>query len=687
MIVLAFHKVKYILNLVLLLTLFSFTSTPQVKEESTISKIIRLRELANNSDLDISKRFQYAREAIDLSKDYGKDSTILESNRVLSWLFIVSGKYDSLYRINKENLKISSKIEDSLKMAYANNNLGYYFYSQKRNDSAYYYFYNSRKLYELLKDIQNESNVILNMANIQESERDYIGAEINAIKGIEITKTLPISDKNNYNLWALNNLIGIVSSKVKRFGKSIEYHNKALSYAKKLKGESYKYLKDFSEMNIAIAYRRKGDYAKTIQVLSDIKNLEALKTEDPPTYVSIISNLAYAKFLKKDFNASEVEETFKKAYKFSLDQEIEVEQSVIASFISEFYLYKKEIDSAKKYANIAYEKAHEVDENQTILDALILKARTETGEQSKKYLYEHIELNDSLISKERANRNKFARIEFETDEILQEKEQISRQRQWLIFTTVGLIGVLFFLYIIKTQREKNKELQLQKQQQEANEEIYKLMLSQQEKIDEARSVEKNRISQEIHDGILGRLFGARLSLDSLNLVKTDEAISKRSNYISELKNIEDDIRKVSHELNSDFVNQSGYYDMVKTLIETQMTAYDIKYSFEADSNISWDSLNNKIKIHLYRVLQETMQNIYKHAKATKVDIAFGLEKNTLTLKIIDNGVGFDQTKSKSGIGLKNITDRLKEINAKFKVSSKTDQGTSIFITVPNIQTN
>ena len=84
MIVLAFNKVKYILNLVLLLTLFSFTSTPQVKEESTILKIIRLRELANNSDLDISKRFQYAREAIDLSKDYGKDSTILESNRVLS---------------------------------------------------------------------------------------------------------------------------------------------------------------------------------------------------------------------------------------------------------------------------------------------------------------------------------------------------------------------------------------------------------------------------------------------------------------------------------------------------------------------------------------------------------------------------------------------------------------------------
>jgi len=676
--------VKFILNIILLITLLSTTSPQQAKDKIPISKILRLRNLANNADLDMSKKFEYAREAISLSKNYGKDSTILESNRVLSWLFIVSGQYDSLYRVNKENLKISKKINDSLKIAYANNNLGFYFSQINKNDSAYYYYYNARKIYELLNDLQNESNVILNMANIQESERDYIGAEINAIKGIEIAKTLPISDSNNFNLWAFNNLIGIVSSKVKRFDKSIEYHNKAVAYAKKLKKEKFKYYQDFSKMNIAIAYRRKKDYDKTIQILREIKNLETLKTEDPQTYVSIISNLAYAQFLKGNYNLTKIEEVFKNAYAFSINHNIKVEQSIIASFLSELYLDKKEIDSAKKYANIAYTKAYEVDENQTILDALVLKARTETGEQSKAYLYEHINLNDSLISKERGVRNKFARIEFETDEILQEKEQISKQRQWLIFTTVGLLGVLFFLYIIKTQREKNKELQLQKQQQEANEEIYKLMLSQQEKIDEARTVEKNRISQEIHDGILGRLFGARLSLDSLNLVKTDAAILKRSNYISELKNIEDDIRKVSHELNSDFVNRSGYYDMVKTLIETQMTAYNIDYSFQANSNINWDSLNNKIKIHLYRVLQETMQNIYKHAKATKVDIAFSLERNILILEIIDNGVGFDQTKTKTGIGLKNIADRLKEINGSFEVSSKTDQGTSIFITVPNI---
>ena len=95
-------------------------------------------------------------------------------------------------------------------------------------------------------------------------------------------------------------------------------------------------------------------------------------------------------------------------------------------------------------------------------------------------------------------------------------------------------------------------------------------------------------------------------------------------------------------------------------------------------------LDNKIKIHLYRILQETMQNTYKHAKASKVDITFSLEKNTLNLSIVDNGVGFDANKSKKGIGLKNISDRLKEIKGKLDIQTQLQQGTTIHIYVPNV---
>ena len=104
-------------------------------------------------------------------------------------------------------------------------------------------------------------------------------------------------------------------------------------------------------------------------------------------------------------------------------------------------------------------------------------------------------------------------------------------------------------------------------QQKANEDIYNLMLGQQDKVDEARAKEKIRVSKELHDGVLGRLFGTRLSLDSINFKDGKEAMMTRANYIGQLKTIEEDIRKISHELNTDFVSGSGFMDIVSELIE------------------------------------------------------------------------------------------------------------------------
>ena len=176
---------------------------------------------------------------------------------------------------------------------------------------------------------------------------------------------------------------------------------------------------------------------------------------------------------------------------------------------------------------------------------MLLLSELNSGEEGKHYLNEHIKLSDSLLFKERSARNKFARIAFETDEIERENERITRERMWLMILSGGLILTGFLLYIIIAQRSRNKALKFKQSQQEANEEIYNLMLSQQDKVDEARANEKKRISQELHDGILGRLFGTRLSLDSLNFSEGKEAINKRSNYISDLKTIEDVITSYS----------------------------------------------------------------------------------------------------------------------------------------------
>jgi signal transduction histidine kinase len=283
---------------------------------------------------------------------------------------------------------------------------------------------------------------------------------------------------------------------------------------------------------------------------------------------------------------------------------------------------------------------------------------------------------------ERSARNKFARIAFETDEIERENERITRERLWLLGLSIGLVMTLVLLYIVITQRSKNKELRFRQSQQEANEEIYNLMLSQQDKVDEARANEKKRISQELHDGILGRLFGTRLSLDTLNFSDRKDVMEKRSNYISELKTIEEDIRKISHDLNTDFVSGSGFMDIITELIEKQTEAYQLKFGFEHDDHINWDDISNKSKINIYRIIQESLQNIYKHAEANTVKISFKPKNNVICLSISDDGKGFDIHKSKKGIGLKNISSRVNELEGKVNFDSKINKGTTITIDIP-----
>ena len=82
------------------------------------------------------------------------------------------------------------------------------------------------------------------------------------------------------------------------------------------------------------------------------------------------------------------------------------------------------------------------------------------------------------------------------------------------------------------------------------------------------------------------------------------------------------------------------------------------------------------------MLQETMQNIYKHANAKHIKISFELKNNVVLLSVEDDGSGFNVTKAKKGIGLKNINSRVKEIGGKVEIDSKIDVGTKIKINVP-----
>jgi signal transduction histidine kinase len=225
---------------------------------------------------------------------------------------------------------------------------------------------------------------------------------------------------------------------------------------------------------------------------------------------------------------------------------------------------------------------------------------------------------------------------------------------------------------------------LREEQQKANEEIYSLMLSQQKKLDEVVLKEKQRIGQELHDGVLGRLFGARLNLDSLNRKDDELAIAGRDHYIAELKFIEQDIREISHELSREkFALINNFVAILTNLFEEQKNlseATDLKYSI--DQAIKWDKVDNDLKINLYRIIQESLQNINKYAKAKTVLVNLLKDADHLHITIMDDGVGFDTNKKSKGIGLQNITSRVESCKGTFELKSKPGKGTTITIDLP-----
>lgn len=669
----------FVLHLILVFSL-STTYSQNIKHENDLDSIFKLRERSSDESLPLQERFSYAKKASELSLKTNVDSTILISNKNLSFFHLIMNNLDLYRNLNVDNLKLAKTLNDSLSIANVNHNLGYYHHANQQNDSAYYYYSNALELYDKLDQERSVSSVLINVASIQQVENDFIGAEDNAIRAIEVLQKLPRSESVSDDLWILYNLLGINSLNLKLYDKSLEYHNEALAISRDM--QSGKFNELYSKNNLAFVYRELGNLEKAISLYSGLLETENLYEEDPSFYALILENIAYTRFLHGDKDIKNIESLFNRAYKISDSIDDPITKVGVTVSMSKFYKDLGKKESAIKYAKETYLTAKHIESNDILLESLLILSELKEGDEGKAYLNEHIKLSDSLLNVERNVRNKFARIEFETDKIEEENQRISQQRMWLLIVSAVLLVTLFLLYIIITQRAKNKELQFEKDQQKANEEIYNLMLSQQDKVDEARANEKKRISQEMHDGILGRLFGTRLSLDSLNFSEGKDAIQNRSNYINELKTIEDDIRKISHDLNTDFVSGSGFMGIVSELIEKQTNAYQLQHQFDYTDDVSWESVSNKNKINIYRIIQESLQNIYKHAQAETVKISFELKNNVILLSITDDGEGFDVNKSKKGIGIKNINARVDELEGSVDFISKINEGTTINIKIP-----
>ena len=305
------------------------------------------------------------------------------------------------------------------------------------------------------------------------------------------------------------------------------------------------------------------------------------------------------------------------------------------------------------------------------------------NKNAAKYSEDYLRISDSLQIVERKSKDRFARISLETDEIIQEKDVLEDKNRTLLYVFVITVILASLLFVVRAQRARTRELLFKQNQQKANEEIFNLMMSQQSIIDESRNKEKKRLAQDLHDGVLGRMFGLRLNLDSLNSSTADDAVQRRHDLLNELKTIEQDIREISHDLNREkLVLINNFVSIVHNLLEEQKALHNAEVEYVIETKIDWDKIGNAIKINLYRILQEGLQNINKYANANNIKVDISGDTENVYLKIEDDGIGFDVNKKSKGIGMQNMISRTHDCHGIIDINSIKGEGTTIVITVP-----
>jgi PAS domain S-box-containing protein len=193
--------------------------------------------------------------------------------------------------------------------------------------------------------------------------------------------------------------------------------------------------------------------------------------------------------------------------------------------------------------------------------------------------------------------------------------------------------------------------------------------------------ERSQISQELHDNVNQVLTTVKLLMDlsqdhdNINAkVTLDRAAKLQQDAINE-------IRSLSKRLSAPSLGDLGLLDSVNELIAPLSVSNKLKITVNPDP-IGELHLDQYVHLALYRILQEHLTNIIKHAAARQVKISFDLEEETLTMEVKDDGVGFDPEAKSSGIGLQNMKVRADSIDGHLTIQSKPGAGCTLLVQVP-----
>ena len=201
-----------------------------------------------------------------------------------------------------------------------------------------------------------------------------------------------------------------------------------------------------------------------------------------------------------------------------------------------------------------------------------------------------------------------------------------------------------------------------------------------EAVVEAKEIERSDIGKELHDNINQLLGASMLYLDMArsDLQNGDIYLIHSSEYTS---NAIEEIRKLSKGLTTSFQTDFGLCESIESICHDIMEICPVQIHYILDYSLE-ETMSEKFKLNIFRILQEQLNNIVKHAKASDIHVTLSKTDTSFMLSIADDGVGFDTTQKVKGIGISNIISRSELYKGNANFISESGKGCMLAVTFP-----
>ncbi len=551
-------------------------------------------------------------------------------------LYRVSGNYEkALFHINMF-MDYAKAEDDSKSIANAGFQRGVVFSLQGNYEQSLKEYYSILSFYESVNDSSSIGNTLNSIGIIYKNLKKYPEARENYEKAIAIQEI----SKDEENLANSYSNLGTLLSKQKKYGDAIDYFKEALAINTK---NNNNWGISISKQSIGSVLLEKEMYEEAIQHL-------------------------------------------KEAYIIQSEKKYKVEMAITASQMGAAYLKLNDLYKSEKYLKEALVNIDDSKKESKEIHFNLSELYQEKGayEKSLYHYKEHVSYRDSIfnevslkniqnISTKYQTKKKDNEIALQKLELRENEVSLLKKRAQYYWSLAGALFFLllsFAIWFFYMQRQKTKDKEILAL--EAKQEVVKL-----EALIDGEEKERNRLAQDLHDGINGDLAVIKYKVSSLDTAKFSiKEKTAHNDAIGMLDNAVEQVRRISHNLTPPSLQNFDLRDALQQLCTKQnmINMADITFQYFGDRLI----LKKENETAIYRIIQELLNNVTKHAKATEALVQINHHEDNLSITVEDNGVGFDTRIRSTGIGMQNIESRVSILQATLDINS-TNKGTTFTI--------